>query len=535
MKHRDFKHADFHDANRRPAYGRAGMAATSHPLATLTAIDVLRAGGNAIDAAIAAAALQGVVEPQMTGIGGDCFVLYAPKSGGVIAMNGSGPAPKRADVEWFRRQGIESIDGQSPHAVTVPGCVAAWARLAADHGTKSLGELLQPAIRAAADGYVVTPRVAADWAVDGERLTRDPNAAAVYLPDGKVPRVGDLHRQPALARTLTAIAKDGTKAFYSGEVAEDMVRHLNALGGLHAMEDFAAYAPEYTAPIKTNYRGYDVFECPPNGQGIVVLMILNVLAGFDLAALPPLSAERFHLQMEAGRIAYRDRNALLADPRHAKVPVDQMLSAAHADAMRAHIKRDRTMATLPPSPFPTHKDTVYLCVVDGQGNAVSFINSIFDGFGSGIVALKSGVLLHSRGSSFVLDPSHPNCIAPGKRPMHTIIPGLVQKDGKTVMPFGVMGGQYQPVGQVNFLTNVIDYGMDPQTALNQPRAFHWDGQANLEHGIPEATAAGLAKLGHEVGRIDRPYGGGQAIWIDRESGALVGGSEPRKDGMALGY
>lgn len=532
---RIFQHTDFHDADRRPAFGRRGMAATSHPLATFTAIAVLRAGGNAIDAAVAAAALQGVVEPQMTGIGGDCFVLYAPKDGGVIALNGSGHAPQKATADWFKKQGIAQIDGQSPHAVTVPGCVGAWARLVADYGRKSLGELLEPAIRAAADGFVVTPRVAADWAADGERLRADPPAAAALLPNGKAPLAGALHRQPALAKTLEMIAKGGAGAFYAGAVAEDMVRHLNARGGLHALDDFAAYAPEYVQPIKTNYRGYDVFECPPNGQGIVVLMMLNILSGFDLAGLDPHSAERFHLQMEASRIVYRDRNALVADPRHATVPVEQMLSAAYADEMRAHIKRDRAMAALPPSPFPTHKDTVYLCVVDDEGNAVSFINSIFDGFGSGILAPETGILLHSRGSSFALDPKHPNCVGARKRPMHTIIPGMVQKDAKTVMPFGVMGGQYQPVGQVHFLTNVIDYAMDPQRALNQPRAFWWDGQANLERGIPEETARGLAKLGHTVARNERPHGGGQAIWIDHATGTLIGGSEPRKDGFAFGY
>ncbi len=529
----DFSQKDFQGAGRVPSLGARGMAATSHPLATLTAIDMLRAGGNAVDAAIAACAVQCVVEPHMTAIGGDCFVLYAPKGGKVIALNGSGAAPKKATVDWFLKQGLKTIDSQSAHAVTVPGCVGAWARLAADHGRKSLGAILEPAIRAAADGFVVQPRVAADWKLDGERLRRDESSVRTFLPGGQAPRAGAIHRQEALARTLRGIAERGRDAFYTGAVAEDMVSHLNRFGGLHTVEDFAGYQPEYVDPIKTNYRGYDVFECPPNGQGIIVLMILNILSGFDLASLDPTGTERFHLQMEASRIAYRDRNDLVADPHKASVPVGQMLSKAYADEMRTHIRRDCVMGALPPSPFPTHNDTVYIAIVDGEGNAISFINSIFDGFGSGLTAPESGVLMQSRGSSFVIDPKHRNCIAPGKRPMHTIIPGLAQKDGRTVMPFGVMGGQYQPVGQAHFFTNVVDYGMNVQQALDLPRAFWWDGQANLEHSVPEATAKGLAKLGHTVTRIDKPYGGGQAVWID--DGVLVGGSDPRKDGCALGY
>lgn len=530
----DFTQKDFQGSGRVPSLGSRGMAATSHPLATLTAVDMLRSGGNAVDAAIAACAVQCVVEPHMTAIGGDCFVLYAPKGGKIIALNGSGHSPAKATVEWFQKQGITSIDSRSAHAATVPGCVGAWARLAADHGKKSLAEILAPAIRAASDGYTVQPRVAADWKADGERLRHDDSSVRTFLPGGQSPRAGAVHRQPALAATLRAVAAHGRDAFYTGKIAEDMVKHLNQFGGLHTVEDFEAYEPEYVAPIKSAYRGYEVFECPPNGQGIIVLMIMNILSGFDLKSLDPLGTERFHLQMEASRIAYRDRNDLVADQRKAKVPVEQMLSKAYADEMRKHIKRDRAMTELPRSPFPTHNDTVYLSVVDGEGNAISFINSIFDGFGCGLTAPESGVLLQSRGSGFVVDPKHRNCIGPRKRPLHTIIPGMVQKDGKTVMPFGVMGGQYQPVGQAHFLTNVIDHGMNVQQALDLPRAFYWDGQANLEHGVPETTAEGLAKLGHKVARVDKPYGGGQAVWME-DDGVLVGGSDPRKDGCALGY
>jgi gamma-glutamyltranspeptidase / glutathione hydrolase len=529
----DFTHTDFHGPGRPPALGLSGMAATSHPLATLTALDVLRTGGNAVDAAVAACAVQCVVEPQMTAIGGDCFLLYAPKGKTVIAMNGSGHAPAKATPDWFKKQGITSIEARSAHSVTVPGCVGAWSRLVADHGRKTLGELLQPAIRCAANGYPVTPRVSADWKVHGERLSHDDGSMALLMPGGKAPAAGTRHKQTNLARTLELIARKGRDAFYTGPVAEDMVRHLKRHGGLHEMDDFAAYEPEYVAPIKTAYRGYEVFECPPNGQGIIVLLILNILSGFELASLDPLGAERFHLQMEASRLAYRDRNDLIADPRKSEVPVQRLLSSDYAAELRSHIRPNRAMEKLPPSPFPTHRDTVYLSVVDQEGNAVSFINSIFDGFGAGLLAPETGVLLHSRGSSFVVDPRHPNCIGPRKRPMHTIIPGMAQKDGKTVMPFGVMGGQYQPVGQVHFFTNVVDHGMNVQKALDAPRAFWWDGQANLESGVPQATADGLAKRGHTVTRVGTPYGGGQAIWIGDD--VLVGGSDPRKDGCALGF
>jgi len=528
---------DYQRPGRSPVHGLDGMAATSHPEATRVAFETLRAGGNAVDAAIAAVAVLGVVEPQSTGIGGDCFVLYAPK-GKVppIALNGSGRAPKAAAIDHYLERGIRSIDFQSAHAVTVPGAVAAWSKLLKDHGTKSFDELLRPAIRLAADGYVVYSRVGEDWARNVEKLSACPNAKRIFLPRGKAPAIGSRHRQPELAATLTAIAKRGRDAFYAGAVAEDIVSYVRSRGGLLSLDDLAEYDADYVTPIKTRYRGRDVYECPPNGQGIVALIMLNVLAGFDLAALDPHGAERYHLEAEATRLAYRDRNAFVADPTRSKVPVKRLLSADYAKALQGYIDPTHAMGKLPPAGLPDHKDTVYLCVVDKDRNAVSFINSTFHNFGSGLCAPKSGVMLQNRGASFVVsDPKHPNAIAPGKRPMHTIIPGMVGEGARCLMPFGVMGGHFQATGHTHFVTNVLDYGMDVQEALDSPRAFHFDNVLEVERGIEPEVLGRLVKLGHQVKEAELPHGGGQAIRIDWKEGVLTGGSDPRKDGCAIGY
>jgi len=514
-----------------------GIAATSHPLATQTAISVLQAGGNAMDAAVAACAVQCVVEPQSTGIGGDCFVLYAPKgSAEIVAYNGSGRAPAAASADWYLEHGIHTIERNSPHAVTVPGAVDAWCRLLADHGTLSLSEVLAPAIRYGREGYPISARVAYDWGLQKELIERDAAAMKILMPNGNTPAVGDKHYQPQLAATLEGIAERGRDGFYQGPVAEDIVTTLRGLGGLHTLDDFAAAAGEYVEPIYTNYRGYRVFECPPNGQGIAALQMLNILQGCDVAELDPLGPERFHLQIEAKRLAYHDRDRYLADPAQSRVPVEQMLSSGYADELRDLIKPTQAMTNLPASSFPEHIDTVYLCVVDRDGNAVSFINSLFHSFGSVQMAPQSGVCLHSRGSSFVVNPDHPNCIAPNKRPLHTIIPGMLVKDARVVMPFGVMGGHYQANGHAHVLSNIIDYGMDVQAAIDCPRLFaEQQGAVEVETGISDATRAGLQQRGHTLSPAAKPLGGGQAIWIDWERGVLSGGSDPRKDGCALGY
>jgi len=524
---------------RSPARSMNGMAATSQTLATVTALNVLQDGGNAMDAAVAACAVQCVIEPQSTGIGGDCFCLIAP--GGeenIIAFNGSGRAPAGAEAEWYIDKGITSIDRHTPHAVTVPGAIDAWTTLLAKYGTRDLGELLQPAIRFAREGYPVTSRVATDWADNMPTLSHDPTTREVFLTEnGKPPAEGRVHRQLKLAATLERIAKEGRDGFYSGPVAQDLVEHLQSLGGHHTMADFAATQGNFVTPVKTDYRGHTVYECPPNGQGIIALEILNILSGYDLSSMDPLSVERLHLEVEAARLAYGDRDAVVADPERAQVPIDWLLSSDHAADLRGAIVADRAMQDIPAPLLPTHHDTVYLCVVDKDRNAVSFINSLFSAFGSGIMGPKSGVMLQNRGQGFVVERGHPNCIAPNKRPMHTIIPGMVAKDGKAIMPFGVMGGQYQAIGHSHFLTNHIDFGMDLQEAIDFPRVLSAPNgkELDVENGVPERVAKGLAALGHKVTKADKPIGGGQAIRIDWEQGTLTGGSDPRKDGCALGY
>lgn len=522
---------------RSPVHAAGGMAATSHPLATLAAVNTLQAGGNAMDAAVAACAVQCVVEPQSTGIGGDCFVLYAPNgSDKIIAFNGSGKAPAGADARALRERGIETIEQHSPHAVTVPGAVDAWSQLLADHGTLGLGEVLQAAIRYARDGYPVHSRVHSDWQGAADLLRRDENARRLFMPGGALPRVGAMHRQPALAETLERIARNGREGFYDGPVADDIVATLRAHGGVHTLDDFAEMRGEYVTPIKATYHGYDIYECPPNGQGVAALEILNILSGLLSGIGDPLSPERLHYAIESARIGYADRDDLLCDPKMHDVPVERLLSMAYAEERRAGIDPARAAADLPANRFPVHADTVYISVVDKDRNAASFINSLFHSFGSGYLTPKTGVMLHNRGESFVTDPDHPNCIAPGKRPMHTIIPGMAVKDGRAVMPFGVMGGQYQAMGHAWFLGNLFDFGLDLQEAMDLPRVFAGpDGPVEIESGIPVETVEALRARGHKTVRAAKPIGGSQAVWIDWDEGVLTGASEPRKDGCALGY
>jgi len=526
---------DFQLPGRSPIRATEGAAATSQPLATLTAIETLRSGGNAVDAAVAAAAVLAVVEPQSTGIGGDGFMLYAPGSGSkVIAFNGSGHSPQAATVDWYRERGFEEIPLFGAHSVSVPGLVDAWARIVKDHGTRGLDELLQPAIRYAEEGFVVYDRVAFDWSLTAERLAQDPNAARILLPQGRSPRPGERFRQPELAATLKLIAAKGRDGFYLGPVAEDMVGYLRSLGGLHTLEDFASVSGSYVEPVRGRYRGVDVYQMPPNNQGLTALLMLHILSGFDFSELAPFGAERFHLMIEAGRLAYRDRDALIADPDHVHVPVERLLSLDYANRLRKEIDPKRAMTKLVP-PLLQPADTVYLTVVDRDRNAVSLINSVYFSFGSGVVAPKSGVWLQNRGASFRLDPRHPNAIAPRKRPMHTIMPGMALSDGRAMMPYGVMGGDFQPFGHVHLLTNMLDFGMDPQAALDGPRVFPDQEMVEVERGIDAKTVKGLEAKGHRCVVPDAPHGGGQAIFIDWKAGTLTAGSDPRKDGCALGY
>lgn len=525
---------DFHLPRRSAVIAGEAMVATSHPYASFTALEVLKKGGNAVDAAIAAAAVLSLAEPHMTGLGGDCFVLYAPKGGLPVALNGSGRAPHKATVNWYLAQGIAAIPVLSPHAVSVPGAVDAWCRLGEDYGSKNLAELFAPAIRLAEEGCPLAPRVAHDFALDAAKLLSNPSLARIFAPGGSPLGLGDRLRLPELAETFRRIARHGRDGFYAGPVAADIVATLNALGGLHSLEDFAAQRCEYVAPVAAAYRGHEVYECPPNGQGLAALMILRALSGYDPSPGHCGEADRIHLLAETTKAAYRARDAYFADPRFASVAVDRFLAELYSEGVRATIRLDHASEAVDWDE-PEHKDTVYIAIVDRDGNAISFINSLFHDFGSGIVAAASGVLLHSRATMFRIAPGHPNAIAPGKRPMHTIIPGMLVKDGSVVMPFGVMGGNYQACGHAQILTQMLDLGLDPQAAIEAPRSFAFDGVLQLETTIAPAIAADLAGRGHRVEWQVRPLGGAQAIWIDRARGLLIGGSDPRKDGCALGY
>lgn len=527
---------NFHYPGRSGVHANRAMAATSHPLATAAALEMLRSGGTAMDAAIAAGATLCVVEPQMTGIGGDCFVLYAPADrAGIVAYNGSGRAPRGVDGDWLADHGYSEIPVQSPHAVTVPGAVEAWSRLAADFGRKPWQELFGPAIDYAANGYPVHARVAFDWARGVDKLSADPASATQMLVDGAAPREGSVHKQPRLAETLRTIAREGSDGFYRGPVAEDIVGFLQGLGGFHVLEDFASHAGEYVRPISTSYRGHEVLECPPNGQGLTALLMLNILSHLP-SPQDPLDPRRLHYFAEAARLAYRERDAWIADPAFADVPVGELLGEACTERLVAEVSHERAGPDGGPSVLPEHRDTIYLAVVDEQGNCASFINTLFAPFGTGLMAPESGVMLHNRGSGFRVGPrGHPNRIEGGKRPLHTIIPAMLKRGERTVMPFGVMGAHFQPIGQAYLLTSLLEYGLGMQEAIDLPRVFTYGGQMMLEHGIPRETADALAAMGHRVAWAEAPHGGAQAIWRDPDTGVLSAGSDPRKDGCALGY
>jgi len=512
------------------------MAATSSVPATLAAIDVLKRGGNAVDAAVTASAVLCVSEPHMTGIGGDCFALIGLPDGEVRGLNASGRAALAADADWLSEADIGSgLSEDSVHSVTVPGAIDGWDRLLGEFGTIGLGEALAPAIRLARDGVPTSPRVAYDWARNAAKLSRDEGARQHFLPGGRPPRPGEAMRYPAFADTLELIAREGRDAFYLGPVAEEIVDHLRPRGGLLTREDFAAVEASWVEPIATGFAGREVLEIPPNGQGIVALIALNLLKRLDIGRFAPDSPERFHLQVEAIRLAFVLRNRHVSDPEKARVPADFLLSDALADTLAEQISLERAIGDLEASVPPS--DTVYLCVVDGNRLAISFINSVYSAWGSGIATPRGGFALHNRGQCFSTDPAHPNCIGPGKRPMHTIIPAMVKQDGRVAMPFGVMGGDYQPMGHVQVLLNMYLYGMDPQEAIDFPRVFpEWQtGQLGVEQSVPEAVRRGLAERGHEIAVLSEPLGGGQAIAIDWKTGVLAGGSDPRKDGVALGY
>nr|WP_148266065.1 gamma-glutamyltransferase [Pseudovibrio sp. FO-BEG1] len=533
-----FVFRDFHAPGRSAVYAPHAMAATSHPLATNAALEILREGGTAADAAVAAMAVYAVAEPHMTGIGGDCFAIVAQPDGTLSGMNSSGRAPKNVSADKLIADGLLDIEPHSVHAITVPGALRGWEKMLKDHGKFSFEQVLQRAIGYARDGYAVSPRAAFDWKEAVDFLKRDEGATELFLKDGRAPVAGEVMRNPQLAETLEAVAKGGADAFYHGTIAEEIAAVVQSKGGYLTAEDLVAHEAVDLTPVTTDYRGVTVAELPPNGQGIIALVMLELMKRFDWADLDPMGPERFHLQMEIAKLAYSGRDRFLADPEFMEHDPQAFLDPDYIDGLAKLIRTDAVLPRQPEDVLSPKSDTVYLSVVDENGLAVSFINSIYHGFGSGIAAPKSGVLLQNRGACFTLEADHPNQIAGGKRPMHTIIPAMALKDGLPYMSFGVMGGGYQPCGHVHVLSNHLDYGMNMQEAIDCPRMFIDEKSLSLqaETSVPTETVEALKALGHEVAIVASPIGGGQAIMFDRANGGgLIGGSDPRKDGCALGY
>lgn len=515
-----------------------GMVASSQPLASQVGLDVLKRGGNAVDAAIAMAAVLNVTESMMTGAGGDMFaIVYWAKTGELKGLNASGRAPHSLNLDYFAKHGITTMPQLGMASITVPGAFDGWTTLLDKYGTMKLTDLLAPAIGYAESGFPVMEKTAEDWEEFVAKLKADPDATANYLPGGHVPQSGEIFRQKNLAHTLKLLAAGGRDAFYKGGVGHAIADYMKAHGGFITMEDLGAQRAEWVEPISTSYRGYTVYELPPNGQGLTVLLALNILEGFDLAAMKQQPDLYYHTLIEATKLAFADRNRYIADPAFAKVPVAGLLSKEYAAQRRKLIKPGAVLDS-PPAGVPLSKgETTYFTVVDKDRNAVSFINSLYEHFGSGIVAGDTGIIMQNRGGGFSLDPNSPNRIEPGKRPFHTLIPAMVFKDGQLLMSFGVMGGAMQPQGHVQVLTNLIDLGMGLQQAVETPR-FRFDAgnRVFLEEEMGSDVLKKLAARGHQrIVPHRNQMGGGQAIMVDPKTGALIGASDSRKDGMAAGY
>lgn len=528
--------ADDAALGRSPVLARNGMIATSQPLASAAGLQVLRDGGNAVDAALAAAAVLNVVEPMMCGIGGDLFALYwEAETGTLHGLNATGRAGSKASAEAVRARGLDRMPGSGPLVVTVPGALDGWDELATRFGTRPLGELLAPAIAYAEEGFPVSEIIAEQWRSAAGKLRRHPAAAATYLVDGeRAPKHGEVFRSPDLAGTFRRIAEEGPGVFYRGAIADAVHEFMEAEGGFVTREDLAAHDSLWVEPISTAYRGVEVFQIPPNSQGFVALEMLNLLEGFDLASLGHNSAAYLHRLVEAKKLAFADRDAYLADPEHMRAPLETLVSKEYAAARRTEIADDRAAREVAPG-LTDDGDTIYLTVVDRERNAVSLIYSLFGSFGSGLVVPGTGVALQNRGTGFSLEPGHPNELAPGKRALHTNMPGMAFRGGRPWLAYGVMGGDMQPQGHTQVLLNLIEFGMHVQKAGEMPRFRHGSDGVGLESGIGADVRQALARMGHRVRTRFGAYGGYQAILIDWENGVLLGGSDPRKDGAAMGW
>lgn len=538
-------------ATRSEVIAEHGMVATSQPLVTQIALDVLKRGGTAVDAAIAADAALGLMEPTGAGIGGDLFaIVWDQNTGKLYGYNGSGRSPQSLTLAWFKAHGYQDIPPLGPLPVSVPGCVDGWYALHERFGKLPVKDLLAPTIAYARDGFPVSELIAYYWNLSVPRLSPFPGFKEQFTRDGRGPAKGELWRNPNLANTLERIAKGGRDAFYKGAVAASIGAYIKAQGGFLSAEDLARHQGEWVEPLSVNYRGFDVWELPPNGQGVAALQMLKMLEGFDLKAMGFGSSEALHTMIEAKKLAFADRAQYFADPAFAELPLAGLLSADYASERRALIDPKRAAASVAAGHPPLDAgDTIYLSTADQWGNMVSLIQSNYRGMGSGMAPPGLGFILQDRGEMFVLKEGHANSYAPGKRPFHTIIPAFISKDGKPWVSFGVMGGAMQPQGHVQIVTNLIDFGMGLQEAGDAPRwqhdgsteptgqatAMSNGGEVNLETGFAYEAVRGLMQKGHKVTFANGPYGGYQAILRDPESGVYYGASESRKDGQAAGY
>ena len=527
-------------AQRSVVMGTNGMVAASQPLATLAGYKILQGGGNAVDAAVAMVSALSVVEPHSVGLGGDAFALiYLAKEKKLIGMNASGRAPYRANLKWFHEKGLKEMPERGILPATVPGALHGWTSAAERYGTLSLGELFEDAIYYAEHGFPVTEVIAGEWKDAEKILLSHESSSKTYLINGKTPKPGQIFINRDLALTYKKIIKDGIKTFYEGEICDAIVNYSNRNHGLLSHQDFKDHSTTWVEPIGTDYHGYMIYELPPNGQGLTALEMLNILGGYDIGSLKHNGAEYLHLLIEAKKLAFSDRDHFITDPDFEKIPVGELLSKDYAKDLRKKIEVRKAKVPSLPSLSVGNGDTVYVTAVDKDRNAVSFISSIYLAFGSGMVVNGTGIVLQNRGKSYSLDPKHFNRLEPHKRPMHTIIPGMVFKDGEFLMSFGVMGGDMQPQGHVQFLVNLIDFKMNLQEAVDAPRARHLQGlEVYLEDGIPEEVATALQGKGHQViqgNPTTNQVGGGQAIYLDRTENVLLGASDRRKDGCALGY
>lgn len=536
-------------ATRSEVISKHGMVAASHPLAAQIGIDILKKGGNAIDAAIAVNAALGLMEPTSNGIGGDLFaIVWDNKTGKLYGLNSSGPAPRSLTLEKLKKKRLKRIPFYGPLPWTVPGCVDGWFELHKKFGKLPMKDVLAPTIKYAEEGFPLTELIAYYWQISVKRFKDYPNFQELYAPGGKLLKKGDIFKNPQLANTLRKLAKQGRDAFYKGDIAKTIVKYSKRVGGYFQYKDLADYHAEWIEPVSTNYKGYDLWELPPNGQGIAALQMLNMLEGFDLKTMGHNSAQYLHTLIEAKKIAYEDRAKFYADMKFVKVPLKTLISKEYAKKRLKHFNPDRAQRRIPTDDsILEHGDTIYLTVVDKDRNAISLIQSNYAGFGSGNVPDGLGFCIQDRGALFSLDENHLNKLEPGKRPFHTIIPAFVTKDGKPLFTYGVMGGSMQPQGHVQVLLNILEFGMNLQEAGDAPRFRHSGssqpdygvmtdgGRVNLESGIPYGVIRALMGKGHRIATARGGYGGYQGIWIDHERGILLGASESRKDGCAIGY